>query len=864
MLNDLHYAIRLLLKSPGFTAVAVLSLALGIGANTALFSVVDAMLLKMLPVKDPERLVLFRSMAPREFSPGSYTGNAGRDPMTGQRWMTSFPHQSFQRMREQESALSDIFAFGGVSLNVNANGRADVAIGQAVSGNYFAVLGVQPWRGRVLTEDDDKPASSPVAVLSHRYWQQRFGANMAVIGQQINLNNVAFTVAGITPPGFEGTMDAGSTQDVTIPISWEPQLYVEHERSRMHGAGVWWLRLMGRLKPGATAEQARTQLESAFHHSVVEHRTARQAQAQASGAHPIAPLDPKDYPRLFVDPGGQGEMNSRQYYAPSLYLLLGVVGLVLLIACANVANLLLSRAASRQKELGVRLALGAGKWRLIRQLLTESVLLSGLGGVMGVLFALWIKDGLLAVGDWGGRGMRAFNPELDWRVLGFTVALSLATGILFGLAPAWRATKVDLTPTLKDGRHGSSALSRSLLSRGLVVLQVALSLLLLVGAGLFVRTLLNLQRVDPGFNTSNLLLFEIRPGLIGYKDEKLERLYQELVERLEAVPGVRKVTFSSDSLLSRGSSSRGVYLRSALNAPPDKEGRIKESGEGYINHVRENFLEAMEMPLLAGRTLREQDDARGPKVVIVNQTFVKRYFPNENPIGKRFAFASDKPDEIEIVGLAKDAKYTRQRDEIPPTIYLPWRQGLRSMSGATLELRTEGDLTTVVAAVRQAARAVDENLPLDNVRTQVEQAEETLAMERLFAKLLTLFGLLAQQLAAIGLFGVLAYSVSQRTQEIGIRMALGAGRRDVLKMIVRQGMVLALLGVLLGLVGAYVLTKYLESWMNLSRMLFGVKPSDPMTYGVIAVLLTLVALVACFVPARRATKVDPMVALRCE
>ena len=383
-----------------------------------------------------------------------------------------------------------------------------------------------PWRGRVLTEDDDKPAASPVAVLSHRYWQQRFGGNPSVIGQQINLNNVAFTVVGVTPPGFEGTMQAGSTKEVTIPIAWEPQLHVERERSRMHGAGVWWLRLMGRLKPGATAEQARVQLESAFHQSVVEHRTARQAEAQASGANPIAALEPKEYPRLFLDPGGQGEMNQRQYYAPSLYLLLGVVGLVLLIACANVANLLLSRAASRQKELGVRLALGAGKWRLIRQLLTESVLLSALGGVMGILFALWIKDGLLAVSDWGGRGMRAFDPQLDWRVLGFTMALSLATGILFGLAPAWRATKVDLTPTLKDGRHGSSALSRSLLSRGLVVLQVALSLLLLVGAGLFVRTLLNLQRVDPGFNTRNLLLFDIRPGLIGYKEEKLEQLYQ--------------------------------------------------------------------------------------------------------------------------------------------------------------------------------------------------------------------------------------------------------------------------------------------------------------------------------------------------
>ena len=864
MLNDLRYAIRLLIKSPGFTAVAVLSLALGIGANTALFSVVDAMLLKMLPVKDPERLVLFRSMAPREFSPGSYTGTSSRDPVTGQRRMTSFPYQSFQRMREQESALADIFAFGEVNLNVNADGRADVAVGQAVSGNYFAVLGIQSWRGRVLTEDDDKPAATAVAVLSHRYWQQRFDGNSAVIGQQINLNNVAFTVVGVTSPGFEGTMQAGSTQDVTIPIAWEPQLHVDRERSRMHGAGIWWLRLMGRLKPGATAEQARVQLEGAFHHSVVEHSTSRQAQAQASRGNPIAALDPKDYPRLFLDPGGQGEMNQRQYYAPSLYLLLGVVGLVLLIACANVANLLLSRAAARQKELGVRLALGAGKWRLIRQLLTESVLLSSTGGATGILFAVWIKDGLLAVGDWGGPGMRALDPQLDWRVLGFTMSLSLATRILFGLAPAWRATQVDLTPTLKDSGRSSSAVSRSLLSRGLVVLQVALSLLLLVGAGLFVRTLLSLQRVDPGFNTRNLLLFNVQPGLIGYKDDKLTQLYQQMSDSLEAVPGVQGVTFSRMPLLSRGSSSRDVYLRSALNAAPNAEGQIKSSGEGYIHQVRENFLEAMEIPLLAGRTLKSQDDARAPKVVVVNQTFALKYFPNEDPIGQRFTFDTSKPDEIEIIGLVRDAKYTRQRDDVPPTAYVSWRQELRSVSGVTFEVRTAGHPTNLIPIIRQAVRKVDENLPLSKIRTQIEQADETLQMERLFAKLLTLFGLLAQQLAAIGLFGVMAYSVSQRTHEIGIRMALGAGRSDVMRMIVRQGMVLALLGVVLGLVGAYVLTKYLESWMNLSRMLFGVKPSDPLVYGVIAALLTLVSLVACFVPARRATKVDPMVALRCE
>jgi len=658
-------------------------------------------------------------------------------------------------------------------------------------------------------------------------------------------------------------MQAGSTQDVTIPIAWEPQLYVDRERSNMNGA-VWWLRLMGRLKPGAFAEQARAQLEGAFLQSVIDHRAARQALARSAGATAVRDLDPQQLPRLYLDPGAQGEMNSRQYYSRSLYMLLGVVGLVLLIACANVANLLLSRAAARQKEIGIRLALGASRWRLIRQLLTESVLMAALGGAAGILFALWIKDGVLAVNDWGGRGMRALEPRLDWRVLGFTLALSLATGIVFGLAPALRSTKVDLTPTLKDSARSSSSASRSILSRGLVVLQVALSLLLLVGAGLFLRTLLNLQNVEPGFNTRNLLLFGVQPGLIGYKDEKLEQLYQQISERVEGVPGVQAVTFSRMTLLAQGTSSRSVYLRSALSAAPDSEGRIAPSGQVYMHHVRENFLDAMGIPLLAGRALSATDDARAPRVVVVNQTFANKYFPDENPIGQRFAFDRTKPDEVEIVGLAQDAKYASQRDEIPPTAYASWRQELRLMSGATVEVRTARDPAAAVAAVRQAVADVDSNLPLNNVKTQVEQADETLRMERLFAKLLTLFGALAQQLAAIGLFGVMAYAVSQRTREIGIRMALGADRGDVLKMILRQGMTLALLGVGLGLAVAYALTKYLESKLDLKNMLYGVTVSDPLTYGVIAAGLTLVALVACYIPARRATKVDPMVALRYE
>jgi predicted permease len=849
--QDLRYGARMLFKQKSVTIIAALSLALGIGANTALFSVVDAMLLKMLPVKEPERLVLFKTITPQGFRRGNYIGSGDSDPNK----TTSFPYQSYQRMREQQSAVSDVFAFSNVDLNVSADGQADIASGQVVSGNYYAGLGMRALLGRTIMDDDDRAGAPPVAMLSHRYWRQRFGGDPAVTGKQINLNNVAFTVIGVTPPGFEGAMQVGSTQDVTIPIACEPQLYVDRQGSQLIGADTWWLRLMGRLKPGATAEAARAQLENAFRQSVIESRSARLA--QTPGGNPVEALEPREYPRLVAEPGGQGETGVRQRYKPALYLLLGVVGMVLLIACANVANLLLSRAASRSSEIAVRLALGASRWRLIRQLLTESLLLAALGGALGVLFALWIKDGLLAVSDWGGQGMRALEPQLDWRALAFTAGLSLLTGIVFGLVPAWRATKVDLTPSLKDSARSSIGASRSLLSRGLVVLQVALSLALLVGAGLFVRSLLNLQRVDPGFNTRNLLLFSIEPSLTGYRGAKLEQLYNRLSERLEAVPGAQVVTFSQARLLANNTSGRNVYL-------PGADGNVRKGGSVTLHLTRENFLEAMEIPLLAGRAFTRHDDERAPRVVLVNQAFARRYFPDENPVGKRFGFRENNVNEVEIAGLVKDSKYANQREDVPPTVYFTWRQVLGGMGRGTFEVRATGDPKAIIGAVRQAAREVDANLPLKDIRTQIEQADKTLAMERLFARLMTLFGLLAQQLASIGLFGVMAYAVSQRAREIGIRMALGADRYDVLRMILRQGMALALIGVALGLADAYALSKYLENRINLSRMLYDVQPSDPLTYGAVTASLILTALVACWIPAWRATKVDPVVALRAE
>ncbi len=614
---------------------------------------------------------------------------------------------------------------------------------------------------------------------------------------------------------------------------------------------------MGRLKPGATYEQARESLNGAFQAAALEFMPPPR------NVNEPAQLDPKDYPRLVAQSGSRGMLDERRMYSPSIYGLFIVVALVLLIACANVANLLLARAALRGPEISVRLAVGAGRWRLVRQLLTESVLLAVLGGALGVLFAFWGKSAIQALTD-NDTGFlpSGVDLSLNWRVLAFTFAISLLTGLLFGLAPAWRATSLDLATSLKQSRRTTGAVSR--LSKGLIVAQVALSLLILVGAGLFIRTLYNLERVNLGFNQENLLVFRLQPDQGGYKDERLLQFYQRLLDRLDNPPGVHAATFARKPLIANDNWANTFLLPGETEMTAERRGTSRQTG-------RENYFATMEIPLLGGRDFTAQDDQRGRFVAIVNQTFARRYFPNDDALGKRVTFSYSKR-EVEIIGIVADTKYTRQREENKSLLYTPWRQEGDEIGKMYFFLRTIGEPTALAATVHQLVRELDSNLPLTEVTTQRARSQATLGQERLYARLLSFFGGLALLLAAIGLSGMLAYSVAQRTNEIGIRMALGAEGHDVLRLVIWQGMKLVLVGLVAGSVGGYALkrlveSKYvsLEDWQRqFGEKLYGVSAADPWTFGVIAAVLTLAALAACYAPARRATKVDPMIVLRSE
>jgi predicted permease len=844
--QDLRYAGRMLLKSKAFTAIAVLSLALGIGANTALFSLVDAVLLKTLPVKKPNELILFHWLGGSRGLSRGIMGSTKTDPVTGMRTSTSFSYLTFERIRDNNETLADVFAFAPLhQLNVNVDGQPEIANGQFVSGGYYPGLGVRAVIGRTLTPDDDQAGATPVAVISHRYWQRRFSLDPEAVGKTVNVNNVAFTIIGVTPPEFLGASQVGWSPDLSIPFSTQQQVS-PHEPS-LNGPWFWWLQIMGRLNPRVTEEQAAASFESVFQQSAQEGWTAAMTRFPPQGQ--TQNPAPRDVPMLRAGSGSQGLTELRAAYSQPLSILMAIVGFVLLIACANVANLLLARAATRQKEIAVRLAIGASRWRLIRQLLTESVLLAILGGAVGVLFAYWGKDLLLSLRPWGG-GALGLELKLDLRVLGFTFAVSLATGLLFGLAPALRATRVDLTSALKDNARSLTGGSRSLLTKSLIVVQVAMSLVLLVGAGLFVRTLRNLQNVDLGFNRENLLLFNVEPGLNGYDRPQMAQLYRRMTERLEGVPGVRSATVSLIPLLSGQAQTRGIVVQGHTPQPGAED-------EAKVNTVGASFFETMEMPILLGRGLSTRDEETAPKVAVINKLMAHKYFGDENPLGRRFGFGGpETAGQIEIVGVTRDAKYTDMRSETQPTIYLPYLQSIPRH--ATFIVRTSGNASAVTASVREAVREVDSNLPLFGVTTQSEQADESLAQERMFATLSSFFGVVALLLACIGLYGVMSYGVARRTNEIGIRMALGASAPRVTLMVMRETMIVVVTGVVLGL-GAAVATTRL-----IAAMLFGLAPTDPVTISFAILVMIGVAALAGYLPARRASKVDPMVALRYE
>jgi predicted permease len=828
MVQDLRFGMRMLLKHKGFTAVAALTLALGIGANTALFSVMDAVMLKTLPVRDPERLVVFRWLGVGGWYKG-FIGSNPKDPATGLRTTTSLSYPAFERFRDQNQTMASVFAFASLgSLNLNVDGQAETASAQVVSGNYFGGLGVEAFLGRALTTEDDKTTAAPAAVISHRYWRRRFAADPAVVGKVIYLNGAAFTIAGVTPPRFFGTLDVGSAPDLTIPMGTLAQVskfYADFQRS----ATAWWLQIMGRIKPGVSAEQAHSELNAILQRHTLE-------LPKESGAE-------RDKPEIRLDSGSQGLNGLRRRFSSQFEVLTALAGLILLIACVNLANLTLARAAARGREMAVRLSVGASRLRLMRQLMTESMMLSGLGAAMGLLFAYWGKDTLLALLVGSSSGF-AVDLRLDWRALGFTAAVSALTGVLFGLAPALRATRIELTPMLKE-TPGAGAATGSRLNKALLVAQVAMSLVLLVGAGLFVRTLDNLNRIEAGFDRENLLIF----GVNSRSQEASRRasLYQQITERIAALPGVRAVSSSVNPLLAFSYTGGPITV-------PGYAPRADEDMEVRTMDVAPNFLSTMGIPLLLGREFTPQDNQQSPKVAVVNQKLAARFFPNQNPIGMRIIMYKT---EMEIVGVARDTRYGGIREAIPPLAYIPYLQD-KPAEVMSFVARTVGDPMASLAAIRHAVQSVDRDLPLRSVRTQGELIAMSFNKERLFATLSGFFGLLALALVSIGLYGVMSYTVARRTHEIGVRMALGAQSGNVLRMIMGESMLLVLIGSAVGLAAALATTRLVAG------MLFELAPNDPLTITLATLLLLVVAALAGWLPARRAAQVDPMVALRQE
>jgi putative ABC transport system permease protein len=806
--QDLRYGARMLLKKPGFTLIAVMTLAIGVGANTAIFTVINAALLRPLPYEDAERLVTVDTTMRRD---------------TVEVRATSYP--DFVDWRDQNTVFERIAARNSTSFTLTGGAEPERVNGELVSADYFPLFRARALMGRTfLPEEDRTPDTHRVALVGYGLWQRRFAGGKALVGQTIQLSDGNYTVVGIMPEGFRGVSDEAEI--------WLPMMMVSSIRTadNLRQRDQRWLRAVARLKPGATLAQAQAEMDAI---------TRRLEQA---------------YPNENRNRGALVTPLRERFFGGlqlTLWILLGAVGCVLLVACANVANLQLQRAAGRAPEMAVRLALGATTGRLIRQLLTESLLLALIGGVLGIVLALWSLDFLIKLSPVTFPSF--VKLTVDGRVLGFSLLISVLTGGISGLAPALQAARPALNETLKaGGRNASGGLGRNRLLGSIVVSEIALALTLLIGAGLMVRSLQRLQAVDPGFNSDRLLTMSVSLPAARYPRDQMAAFGQQLRERLQALPGARSVALASDLPLS-GSTSAG---------PIELEGQPATSGVGeirmYRHRVTPGFFSTLGIPLVKGRDFSADDHAQAPGVVIISEAMARRYWPNEDPIGKRLRETDPEDPWLSIVGVVGEVKYRGlpQNPNADPDVYFPLSQ--RPVRDLNLAVRSGVDPESLVSSVRGVLQKLDPDLPAYGVTTMAQAVANRTAQSRFGAWLLGVFGALALALAAIGIYSVMAYAVEQRSREIGVRVALGARAVDVLKMVVGQGMRLALAGVALGLGAALALTQLMK------RLLFGVGAADPLTYGAIALLLTLVALLACYVPARRATKVDPMVALRFE
>jgi macrolide transport system ATP-binding/permease protein len=838
--QDLRYALRTMGANRLFTALAVASLALGIGANAAIFSFMDALLLRSLPVAAPDRLALLnwhaRIRNRHEFvmygSHGSDWGDAASGTTSGM-----FPYAAFDLFRKNDAIFSSVFGYFHQSrlartLNLTVHGQAEVATVEYISGEFFSGLGTPPAAGRLTIADDDRVGARPVAVVSYVLAERRFGGAAKAPGQSILVDNAPFTVTGVAPPGFFG-VDPERMPDLYLPIHANPLL----KAAEYQNPNTYWIEIMGRLRPGVSRAQAQAVLAPQFHQWVAS--TARSAGERAQ------------LPELVLTPGKGGLSGLRRRYSKPLYVLLTLVGLILTIACANVANLLLARASARRREIALRLSVGAGRWRVVRQMLTESVLLASLGGVLGVASAIWgIRFLTLLLA--GGQSNFTLQAALNWRVLGAMAALSLLTGVLFGLAPALQATRVDVTPALKETRGGPSGGRHALwgggMGRLLVVGQIALSLLMLVAAGLFVRTLSNLQSVDIGFSRENVLLFHLETLKAGHKHAEIPAFYGGLRQQFSQIPGVRAASLSDESMID-GGWSIGIHVAGAKRDP---ETRAMSVGPA--------FFEAMQIPMLTGRGIEERDQPGSPAVAVVSERFAKVNFGDRNPLGQRLIIEKSETAarEMEIVGVSRDTHYGGLKREIPPVVYFPYDQGYPPPEDMVFELRTAGDPMTYVNAVREIVRRVDARLPVADIRTQAAEIDRSINEETTLARLCTVFALLALAIACVGLYGTVSYNVARRTAEIGIRKALGAQRGRLVWLVLREVLLLAGIGIAVSVPAALAASKLVESF------LFGMKRNDPWALAAAVATLLAAALAAAYLPARKAASIDPMTSLRHE